>query len=36
MGELTHLDADGRVRMVDTGAKAATERRARASARVLM
>jgi cyclic pyranopterin phosphate synthase len=36
MSELTHLDAEGRVRMVDTGAKAATERRARASARVLM
>jgi cyclic pyranopterin phosphate synthase len=36
MGELTHLDEEGRVRMVDTGAKAATARRARASARVLM
>jgi cyclic pyranopterin phosphate synthase len=36
MGELTHLDKEGRVRMVDTGAKPATARRARASARVLM
>ncbi|HEV3470448.1 MAG TPA: cyclic pyranopterin monophosphate synthase MoaC [Pyrinomonadaceae bacterium] len=36
MSELTHLDAEGRVRMVDTGAKEATARRARASARVLM
>ncbi len=30
------MDEEGRVRMVDTGAKAATARRARASARVLM
>ncbi|HWS56312.1 MAG TPA: cyclic pyranopterin monophosphate synthase MoaC [Pyrinomonadaceae bacterium] len=36
MGELTHLDDEGRVRMVDTGAKEATARRARASVRVLM
>jgi cyclic pyranopterin phosphate synthase len=36
MGELSHVDEEGRVRMVDTGGKAATERRARASARVLM
>ncbi len=33
---MSHVDAEGRVRMVDTGAKPATERRARASARVLM
>jgi cyclic pyranopterin phosphate synthase len=36
MGELSHVDEEGRVRMVDTGGKQATERRARASARVLM
>ncbi len=30
------MDEEGRVRMVDTGAKAATARRARASVRVLM
>ena len=36
MGELSHLDEEGRVRMVDTGAKPPTEWRARASARVLM
>jgi cyclic pyranopterin monophosphate synthase len=36
MGELSHLDEEGRVRMVDTGAKPSTERRARATARVLM
>jgi cyclic pyranopterin phosphate synthase len=36
MSELSHLDEEGRVRMVDTGAKAATARRAVASARVLM
>jgi len=36
MGELSHVDEEGRVRMVDTGAKASTARRARASARVLM
>ena len=32
MGELTHLDAAGRARMVDVGAKPATERRAVARA----
>jgi cyclic pyranopterin phosphate synthase len=31
-GELTHLDASGRARMVDVGAKPATERRAVAQA----
>jgi cyclic pyranopterin phosphate synthase len=36
MSELSHMDDEGRVRMVDTGAKPPTERRARASARVLM
>jgi cyclic pyranopterin phosphate synthase len=36
MSELSHMDDEGRLRMVDTGAKAATARRARASARVLM
>ena len=36
MGELSHLDDEGRVRMVDTGAKETTARRAVASARVLM
>ena len=36
MSELSHVDAEGRVRMVDTGAKQATARRAVASARVLM
>ena len=36
MGELSHVDEEGRVRMVDTGGKPSTERRARASARVLM
>ncbi len=36
MSELSHLDAEGRVRMVDTGTKTATARRAVASARVLM
>ncbi|HEX5707318.1 MAG TPA: cyclic pyranopterin monophosphate synthase MoaC [Pyrinomonadaceae bacterium] len=36
MSELSHMDEEGRVRMVDTGGKAATRRRARASARVLM
>ena len=34
--KLTHLDAEGRVAMVDTSAKAVTARRAVASARVLM
>ena len=32
MSELTHLDSDGRARMVDVGAKPATERRAVAEA----
>ena len=36
MSDLTHLDAEGRVAMVDTSAKAQTARRAVASARVLM
>src|ERR671912_1189263 len=36
MGELSHVDAEGRVSMVDTSAKAPTARRAVASARVLM
>jgi cyclic pyranopterin phosphate synthase len=36
MSELSHLDEQGRVAMVDTGAKAQTARRAVASARVLM
>jgi cyclic pyranopterin phosphate synthase len=36
MSELSHLDVEGRVAMVDTGAKQATARRARASVRVLM
>jgi cyclic pyranopterin phosphate synthase len=36
MSELSHVDEEGRVAMVDTGAKAAPARRARASARVLM
>ena len=36
MNELSHMDAEGRVAMVDTSAKAATVRRALASARVLM
>jgi cyclic pyranopterin phosphate synthase len=35
-GELTHLGDDGRARMVDVGAKAATERRATARARLRM
>ena len=34
MSELTHLDAEGRARMVDVGAKPATERRAVAQALV--
>jgi cyclic pyranopterin monophosphate synthase len=34
MSELTHLDADGRARMVDVGDKAATDRRAVARALV--
>ena len=36
MNELTHIDGEGRVRMVDTSAKAISARRAVASARVLM
>jgi cyclic pyranopterin phosphate synthase len=36
MSELTHLDKEGRVAMVDTTGKAQTARRALASARVLM
>ena len=36
MSELSHLDAEGRVAMVDTSGKAPTARRAVASARVLM
>jgi cyclic pyranopterin phosphate synthase len=36
MSDLTHLDAEGRVAMVDTSGKASTARRAVASARVLM
>jgi cyclic pyranopterin phosphate synthase len=36
MSELSHLDVEGRVAMVDTGAKPQTARHARASVRVLM
>ncbi len=36
MNQLSHLDEEGRVRMVDTSEKAVTTRRATASARVLM
>ena len=36
MKELTHVDEEGRVRMVDTSGKVLTARRAVASARVLM
>ena len=36
MSELSHVDAEGRVKMVDTGNKPPTARRAVASARVLM
>ncbi len=36
MGELSHFDEEGASRMVDVGAKAATERVARASGRVRM
>src|ERR671938_1773664 len=36
MSELSHVDDEGRVAMVDTSAKAQTARRAVASARVLM
>ena len=36
MAQLSHVDDEGRVRMVDTGSKEMTQRRAVASARVLM
>jgi cyclic pyranopterin monophosphate synthase len=36
VGELSHLDASGRARMVDVGAKPETDRRARAQAVVRM
>ena len=36
MKTLTHFDEEGRARMVDVGGKAETERRATASARVLL
>ena len=36
MSELSHVDKEGRVAMVDTGEKPQTARRARASVRVLM
>ena len=36
MSELSHVDEEGRVAMVDTGGKAQTARRARASVHVLM
>jgi cyclic pyranopterin monophosphate synthase len=36
MSELTHIDEQGRVRMVDVSAKAPTERAARAQAKVIM
>ena len=36
MAQLSHVDEEGRVRMVDTGNKGMTQRRAVASARVLM
>ena len=36
MSQLSHVDDEGRVRMVDTGAKEITQRRAVAAARVLM
>jgi cyclic pyranopterin phosphate synthase len=36
MAQLSHIDDQGRVRMVDTGSKQITSRRAVASARVLM
>ena len=35
-GELTHQDADGRIRMVDVGGKSVTDRRALAGARISM
>ena len=36
MDQLSHVDDEGRIRMVDTSSKSATTRRAVASARVLM
>ena len=36
MTQLSHVDDQGRIRMVDTGAKQVTQRRAVASAKVLM
>src|SRR2546426_7026587 len=36
MSELTHIDEQGKVKMVDTSSKSITARRAVASARVLM
>ncbi len=36
MDQLSHIDNEGRVRMVDTSAKQISARRAVASARVLM
>jgi cyclic pyranopterin phosphate synthase len=36
MGQLSHIDDEGRVKMVDTSGKATTTRQAIASARVLM
>jgi cyclic pyranopterin monophosphate synthase len=36
MSQLSHVDDEGRIRMVDTGAKEITQRRAVAAARVLM
>ena len=36
MDQLSHIDSEGRVRMVDTSAKSPTTRQASASARVLM
>lgn len=36
VSELSHLDEDGRPRMVDVGAKAVTERRARAACHVIL
>ena len=35
-GKLTHIDSDGRARMVDVTEKAATHRRAKAAGRVVM
>ena len=36
MSKLTHVNEEGKARMVDIGRKARTRRRARASARVVM